>query len=55
MVGALRAGSDIADAVLHTSRVLDVRQSLVQWNDAPDRTAEEVIDMLVIASMWEDE
>ena len=28
--------------------------SLVGWNDAPERTAEDVIDVLVAAAYWED-
>ena len=55
VLGALRAGSLVPFPELHDFLQLSAFESLVAWNDAPDRTAEEVIDMLVIASMWEDE
>ncbi len=41
-------------SVKFLKRVGDI-QFLTDWNDAPGRTPEEVIDLLVIASMWEDE
>ena len=53
-IDASRASFDATSAARKLLFELLRCQSAITWNDTPYRTAEEVIDALVIASQWEE-